>query len=94
VLTRPLQLAAMRLTIGDVRNALAALATVAEQVLIHYLWRPVLKDPSDEHVLDAAMNGRANFLVTFNQADFVDASRTFEIDVVTPSEALGKLRKQ
>jgi len=52
VLTRPPQLKAMRLTAREVRDALAALATIAEQALVHYLWRPVLTDPADEHVLE------------------------------------------
>ena len=92
VLTRPLQLAAMRLSSADVRDVLAALAVVAEPVLIHFLWRPVLADADDEHVLDLAMNGRADLLVTFNQDDFVEASKTFKIEVVTPGAALRRLR--
>ena len=92
VLTRTEQLAAMRLTADEVRNALAALAVVAEPVLIHFLWRPVLTDADDEHVLDLAMNGRADLLVTFNQSDFMEASKTLQIEVVTPSVALGKLK--
>jgi predicted nucleic acid-binding protein len=44
VMTRPSQLDAMQLNATEVRDALAALATVAEQVLIHFLWRPVLTD--------------------------------------------------
>jgi putative PIN family toxin of toxin-antitoxin system len=92
VMTRPSQLDAMQLNATEVRDALAALATVAEQVLIHFLWRPVLTDAGDEHVLDLAMNGRADMLVTFNQGDFAEASRTFQIEVVTPAVALRKLR--
>jgi putative PIN family toxin of toxin-antitoxin system len=92
VLTRPSQLAAMQLNAAEVRNALAALAIVAEQVVIHFLWRPVLADPEDEHVLDLAMNGRADMLVTFNQDDFAEASKTFQIEVVTPAVALQRLR--
>jgi putative PIN family toxin of toxin-antitoxin system len=92
VMTRPSQLAAMQLSATEVRDALAALATVAEQVLIHFLWRPILTDAEDEHVLDLAMNGRADMLVTFNQDDFTEASKTFQIDVVTPAVALRKLR--
>lgn len=92
VLTRPPQLKAMRLTAREVRDALAALATVAEQVHVHYLWRPILTDPDDEHVLEVAMNGRANLLVTFNQEDFAEASETFQIDIVTPAVALRELR--
>ena len=92
VMTRPSQLAAMQLNATEVGDALAALATVAEQVLIHFLWRPVLTDAEDEHVLDLAMNSRADMLVTFNQGDFAEASRTFQIEVVTPAVALRKLR--
>jgi putative PIN family toxin of toxin-antitoxin system len=92
VMTRPSQLDAMQLNATEVRDALAALATVAEQVVIHFLWRPVLTDAGDEHVLDLAMNGRADMLVTFNQDDFAEASKTFQIEVVTPAVALRKLR--
>jgi putative PIN family toxin of toxin-antitoxin system len=92
VMTRPSQLAAMQLNATEVRDVLAGLATVAEQVLIHFLWRPVLTDAEDEHVLDLAMNGRADMLVTFNQDDFTEASKTFQIKVVTPAVALRDLR--
>ena len=92
VLLRPLHLKAMRLSSVDVRDVLAALALIAEPVPIHFLWRPVLADAEDEHVLDLAMNGRADMLVTFNQVDFVEASRTFQIEVVTPAAALRRVR--
>lgn len=93
VLTRPVQLTAMRLSSAEVGNVLAALAVVAEPVPIHFLWRPVLADAEDEHVLDLAMNVRADMLVTFNQDDFVEASKTFQIEVVTPAVALRRLRE-
>jgi putative PIN family toxin of toxin-antitoxin system len=92
VLTRPEHLAAMRISAAEVRDVLAALAVVAEPVTIHFLWRPALADAEDEHVLDLAMNGRADMLVTFNQDDFLEASRTFQVKIVTPAAALRKLR--
>ena len=92
VLTRPLHLAAMELSAAEVTDVLAALAVVAEPVPIHFLSRPVLADAEDEHVLDLAMNDRADMLVTFNQDDFVEASDTFQIEVVTPAAALRRLR--
>ena len=49
-------------------------------------------DSADEHVLEVAMNGRADLLVTFNQEDFAEASETFQIDIVTPAAALRELR--
>jgi predicted nucleic acid-binding protein len=54
--------------------------------------RPVLTDAEDEHVLDLAMNGRADMLVTFDQDDFTEASKTFQMEVVTPAVALRQLR--
>jgi predicted nucleic acid-binding protein len=42
---------------------------------ISYLWRPSLRDPDDEMVLEAAMNGGADRLLTFNERDFVGANR-------------------
>ena len=92
VLTRPLHLRASGLSVTEVGDVLAALAVLAEPVPIHFLWRPVLADAEDEHVLDLAMNGRADMLVTFNQDDFVEASKTFQIEVVTPAAALQRLR--
>jgi predicted nucleic acid-binding protein len=64
----------MGLSSVEVRDVLAALALVAEPAPIHFIWRPVLADADDEHVLDLAMNGRADMLVTFNQDDFEDFS--------------------
>jgi predicted nucleic acid-binding protein len=33
---------------------------MAEPVPTHFLWRPQLRDPNDEVVLEAAVNGRAD----------------------------------
>lgn len=38
------------------------------------------------------MNGRADMLVTFNKDDFIIASKTFQIEVVTPGTALRRVR--
>jgi predicted nucleic acid-binding protein len=46
-----------------------------EPVTIHRAWRPQLRDPADEMVLEAAINGRADALVTFNVNDFAPAKR-------------------
>jgi predicted nucleic acid-binding protein len=46
------------------------------------LWHPRLRDPTDEMVLEAAVNGRADAIVTFNPKDFAVASDRFGIEVV------------
>jgi predicted nucleic acid-binding protein len=67
VMTRPQHLVASRLSVRDVSVLLDAVATVAEPVRLAYLWRPQLRDPDDDMVLEAAINGQADRLVTFNQ---------------------------
>src|SRR5277367_4217716 len=47
-----------------------AVLALVEPVKTHFLWRPQLRDPGDERVLEAAVNGRADALVTFNLRDF------------------------
>ena len=70
-----------------------SLVKVAEPVRIRFLWRPLLSDPRDDMVLETAVNGGADLLVTFNQKDFVAASKGFAHETVRPSEALDRLRR-
>ena len=77
----------------DVLGFLAALASAAEPVDVHFMWRPQLTDPADELVLEAAMNGRASAIVTHNLRDFLPAARDFEIEVITPGVMLRRMRK-
>jgi len=53
----------------------------------HFLWRPVLKDPKDDHVLELAVEASAQFIVTYNLRNFAGAEK-FGIQVVTPKEFL------
>jgi hypothetical protein len=43
-------------------------------------------------VLEAAVNGRADGIVTFNVRDFGDIPTTFGIDVLTPAQAIRRLQ--
>lgn len=70
-----------------------AVIGLAEPVETHFLWRPQLRDPGDEMVLEAAVNERADALVTFNQRDFGSAPGRFGIDVLLPREALARIRQ-
>ncbi|MEI9989382.1 MAG: putative toxin-antitoxin system toxin component, PIN family [Rhizomicrobium sp.] len=75
----------------EVRIFLDALIAMAEPVEPHYLWRPQLRDAADEMVLEAAANGRADAIVTFNIGDFGSAPRMFGIAVLLPSDALKRM---
>src|SRR5205809_979636 len=69
-----------------------AVIAMAEPVKTHFLWRPQLRDPGDEMVLEAAVNGRADALVTFNRRDFGTAPSRFGVAVLLPREVITKLR--
>jgi predicted nucleic acid-binding protein len=87
VLTRPEHLAAAGISADDANTVLDALAGVVEPVRLTFLWRPRLKDPADEMVLETAVNGVADCLVTFNLKHLGQAARTFGIRAVNPGEA-------
>lgn len=84
----PEQLAAMGLTEDEVDVVLDVLTARAERVETSYRWRPQLRDAGDELVLEAAVAGRADALVTFNARDFGDAPRRFGIDLIGPKNLL------
>ena len=48
---------------------------------------------SDELVLEAAVNGRASVIVTHNVRDFLPVAGDFEIEAITPSVMLQRMRK-
>lgn len=85
-------LTAAGLSREEVAAFLDGLAAIVQPVSIHYAWRPQLNDPADEMVLEAAVNGGARILVTFNRRDFGDVPGRFGIDLLLPSEALGRVR--
>jgi len=66
---------------------------MAEPVKIHFLWRPQLRDPSDEMVLETAVNGQADLLVTFNARDYGTVPERFGIQVMTPRRAMERIGK-
>jgi putative PIN family toxin of toxin-antitoxin system len=69
-----------------------AVIALAEPVETHFLWRPQLRDPGDELVLEAAVNGHANAIVTFNQKDFGEIPMKFSVDVLAPVDALRRIK--
>lgn len=64
----------------------------SEHHKIFYLWRPVLKDPDDDFVLELAVKAQAT-IMTWNTADFKKAV-AFNVSVITPRTLLQKLENQ
>lgn len=90
VLTRAAFLDATGFTIRDMDRFLSAFAAASRAVEIHFRWRPQLRDPKDEFVLEAAVNAGDVPLVTHNIRDFLLATDRFNLLVLTPGQYLRK----
>lgn len=83
-----------KLKSGDIDRVVDFLCRVGDQREIYFLWRPFLKDPKDEMVLEVAVSGRADAIVTHNIRDFEGTEKQFGIDVLSPGDFLLRLRKE
>jgi putative PIN family toxin of toxin-antitoxin system len=92
VLSRAEQRLATGMSEQDIDSFLAALASASDPVEVHFRWRPQLSDPSDELVLEAAVNGMADALVTHNVRDFLVAAERFDLRVLTPQQCLKEMK--
>jgi putative PIN family toxin of toxin-antitoxin system len=77
VLSRPEHLAVSGASPQDVSDALDGLAAVARQVKLAFRWRPTSPDPNDDMVLETAINGHADAIVTFNERHFKPVAAEF-----------------
>lgn len=75
----------------EVSVFVSAVIAMTEPVETHFLWRPQLRDTGDEMVLEAAVNGRADALVTFNQRDYGSAPARFGVELLLPREAIARI---
>jgi len=81
------------LSVPQVETFLDAIIAMGEPVQTHFLWRPQLRDPNDEMVLEAAVNGRADALVTFNVRDYGSVPARFGVDLLVPREAIARIKR-
>ncbi len=88
VLMRPsLMIPLSKSEIGDVLDFHCSVARHHE---IFFLWRPFLKDPHDDLVLELAVKAGCRFIVTFNERDFVGCEQ-FGIQPITPRDFLRQI---
>ena len=71
----------------DVAVVLDYVCAEAHEQEIYYLWRPLLRDPKDDMVLEVAVAGRCDTIVTYNISDFGGA-RQFGIRIARPFDFL------
>lgn len=74
-----------------VSDTLDYVCRVAHHQEIFFLWRPVLRDPSDDMVLEVAVASEAQAIITYNRRDFRGAEK-FGLEILTPKEFLTEER--
>jgi predicted nucleic acid-binding protein len=93
VALRPEHLGASALSETEVLELIEAVEAFAEPVKVLTKTRPLSPDPNDDMILDLAIHGGAEALVTNNTKHFSAAGRRFGIPVLTPAELLDRMRK-
>lgn len=78
------------LSYSDVDAVVDYLCHISEKHGIFYLWRPILRDPQDDHILELAVKANA-MIITWNLKDFEPASSRFGLEVETPRDLLKRL---
>jgi putative PIN family toxin of toxin-antitoxin system len=73
---------------AEIDRFLILFAGFTDKAKIYYRYRPQLSDPDDECVLDAAISGHAQAIVTHNTSDFFPAATNFGVRVITPGSIL------
>lgn len=77
----------IKLSKSDINDIIDYICLIADKRKIFYLWRPYLKDPKDDMVLELAVESESKYIITFNKKDF-EGTAKFGIEVITPKEFL------
>jgi putative PIN family toxin of toxin-antitoxin system len=93
VVHRPQHIAASGRRSEDAEDLIEMLEAIAAPVMVRIMHRPLYQDGNDDMVLDVAINGQADAVVTNNIKDFRAAAEQFGIQVLTPREFLIAFRK-
>ena len=83
VLSRPIH----KLTKVQIKEFLDYICSASKHIKVHFLWRPTLKDPSDDMLLELAVAANAEYIVTYNISDFKAANK-FNIEIINPKNFL------
>lgn len=78
------------LSAQDISGILDYLCSIANCRQIYFLWRPFLKDPKDDMVLELAVEAQCQYIISFNKKDFAGIEK-FGLQVLTPQEFLKEI---
>jgi putative PIN family toxin of toxin-antitoxin system len=88
VLRRPKQFP--HLSPQDIEDFLDFISSACDHVRINFLWRPQLQDPEDDLILELAVSGQADAIITYNQRDFVGSDQV-GIRIISPGELIKEI---
>lgn len=71
----------------DIDDVLDYLCSVGLHRQIYFLWRPYLRDPKDDLVLEVAVESESDYVITYNRRDFVGLER-FGLQTLEPGRFL------
>ena len=92
VLGRDALFANSRLVASERSTLLDTYLALCEWTRIYFLWRPNLKDESDNHLVELAVAGDADFIVTRNMRDLRSAELRFRsLQLLSPEDFLKEL---
>ena len=75
---------------SDIDGIVDYICKVAEHRDIYYLWRPFLKDPKDDMVLEVAVESESDYIVTHNVRDFAGIEQ-FGLETIAPRQLLERI---
>jgi len=79
------------LTFTDIDSFLDNICKLGSFKKIHYLWRPFLPDPKDDHLLELAVASQVNSITTFNVRDFIGIEK-FGLKIISPKQLLEEIK--
>jgi putative PIN family toxin of toxin-antitoxin system len=81
----------LRLSNRAIEDVLDGFCVRGECRSVHFLWRPALPDPKDDHILELAVAANNADVVTHNLKDFAAADQ-FGVRAVAPAKLLGEMK--
>jgi putative PIN family toxin of toxin-antitoxin system len=75
------------LSSGDIADIIDYFCRSADRRQIYFLWRPFLRDPADDMILELAVEAQCDFIITFNKRDYTGCEQ-FGLKILTPHEFL------
>lgn len=74
----------------EIEKLLDYICLQSEHQKIHFLWRPILPDPNDDHLLELAVASGTGLIVTYNTKDFKGIEK-FGVRTIIPKELMEEI---